>query len=55
MFTPEELRIQRSLADQAEMQKLSVARNFLLALGEVCQMNIFDGPHVKTPNSFIYL
>lgn len=51
---------------QAEMQKLFVTghllpgadtsakhiRNFLIGLGPVCGMNIFNGPHVKTPDSY---
>ena len=51
---------------QAEMQKLFITGNllrgadtsakhvydFLVGLGEVCGMNIFNGPHVKTPDSY---
>lgn len=52
--------------ERAEMQKLFVTGHllpgadisashvttFLTELGEVCGMNIFNGPHVKTPDSY---
>lgn len=61
-----ELEAQRdTTGQQAEMQKLFVKghlligadlstkhiNDFLIGLGEVCGMNIFNGPHVKTPDS----
>ena len=67
MNIAEQLTEQRVIAgEQAKMQKLSVKghlligtdlsagriNNFLIGLGEVCKMNIFNGPHVKTPNSY---
>lgn len=66
MYTAEQLRAQREVGLQAEMQKLFVKghlligadvsavhiSDFLTKLGEVCGMNIFNGPHVKTPDSY---
>lgn len=68
MSRVEELRVQREKLNskQAEMQKLFVKghllrgadlsadhiHNFLRGLGQVCGMNIFNGPHVKTPESY---
>ncbi|MBI2142176.1 class I SAM-dependent methyltransferase [Candidatus Woesearchaeota archaeon] len=68
MLKSEELKRQRALAlaGRAEMQKLFVTghllpgadisaahiRDFLSGLGKVCGMNIFDGPNVKSPDSY---
>lgn len=67
MSRAEELSAGRDISgQQAEMQKLFVKghlligadvsaihiNDFLVGLGEVCGMNIFDGPHVKTPDFY---
>ncbi|GEM_PF-3115140 len=67
MTSQKDLERERSMpSQQAEMQKLFITGNllrgadisakhvhdFLVGLGEVCDMEIFNGPHVKTPNAY---
>lgn len=68
MTIPREMENQRSTAfqERAEMQKLFITGHllpgadintqhiaeFFNGLGTVCGMNIFNGPHIKTPDSY---